>query len=89
MRTVYKYPLSVEKLTVTGGDPRVVHVGVDPAGDDDLPCAWVELDPDGNDTLALTYVGTGQEVPFGWSSHVGSVVTAPGLVWHVYQEDEF
>lgn len=87
MRTVFKYRLSGDGwTTLNGGRPRVVHVGVDPAGEPWQPCAWVELDPEGLTRMRLTYVGTGHDVP-AECSHVGSVVTSVGLVWHVYEDD--
>ena len=85
-RTVYKYQLHYEWKTITGGDPRVVHVGIDPTGDATLPTVWVELDPEvDKDFITLCFIGTGHPVPEGWR-HVGSTVTTVGLlVWHVYQ----
>jgi hypothetical protein len=93
VRTVWKYPLSPDYATrIDGGDPRVVHVGVDPAAatdhDRNCPTAWVELEPDGiGDHLMLVFVGTGHSIPWQDYQHVGSCVTPGGLVWHVYDID--
>jgi hypothetical protein len=93
MRTVWKYTVPVDGLTLTLVDPLVVHVGVDPASPDlELPTVWVEHrlveDPmrrqmDAID-VDLSFVGTGHAVKHN-GAHVGSTVTPSGLVWHVYQ----
>jgi hypothetical protein len=88
MRTVHKFPFREESniTIINGGDPKVLHVGVDPTGDKSLPTVWVELDPhDKVDQLMLTFIGTGHPVPAD-GLHVGSVVTPVGLVWHIYRK---
>ena len=98
MRTVWKYTLTPEvALRIEGGDPRVVHVGVDPFWltkglperlECNVPSVWVELDPDGGDHITLTFIGTGHPAPGGrYDRHVGSCATPAGLVWHVYEID--
>ena len=83
MRTIWKYNLgSTRDVTVQGGAPRVVHVGVDPSQLGSVPTAWVELDPEESGALVLRFIGTGHDVPIGWD-HVGSTV-AGSFVWHVY-----
>lgn len=83
MRTIWKFNLHPDHdVTAHGGTPRVVHVGVDPASDPTLPTAWVELNPGEQGDLALSFIGTGHDVPIGWD-HVGSTVAGP-FVWHVY-----
>jgi hypothetical protein len=84
-RTVHKYALDHGRTTITGGSPQVVHVGVDPAGSDALPTVWVELDPEGEDAITLSFIGTGHVVP-RLHRHIGSVVMPVRLVWHVYQD---
>jgi hypothetical protein len=87
-RVVWKFPIPFDWLTVTGGDPRVVLVAVDPASPEyNMPTVWVELEPGGVGSLALTFIGTGHDVPEG-ASHVGSCITPVGLVWHVYKRNE-
>jgi len=97
MRTVWKYTLTPDvAMRIDGGDPNVVHVGVDPQWLDspvsadmtNVPTVWVELDPDGGDHITLTFIGTGHPVPGGTHDrHVGSCATPGGLVWHVYEVD--
>jgi hypothetical protein len=98
VRTVWKYTLTPDVATrIDGGDPRVVHVAVDPIWlnsplrlrpEANVPTAWVELEPEGGDHITLTFIGTGQAVPLGvYDRHVGSCVTPGGLVWHVYEVD--
>jgi hypothetical protein len=96
MRVVWKFTMIPDmECTITGGDPRVVHVAVDPFWvaqglldrlECNVPTVWVELDPDSAaDELRLVFVGTGHPVPLGQTTrHVGSCVTPGGLVWHVY-----
>lgn len=84
-RTVYKFALQagIDKR-ITSGNPVVVHVGIDPKVSQHEPCVWVELTPNGNDVLDVTFIGTGHPVP-KQMNHVGSCVAAGGaLVWHVY-----
>ena len=92
-RVVWKYTLEPDRVTtIEGGDPRVVHVDVDPASylnvalaQSNLPTVWVELEPGGVGVILLTFVGTGHPVPEDFDmTHVGSCVTPAGLVWHVY-----
>lgn len=93
MRVVWKYTLTPEAASfVQGGDPRVRHVGIDPLWKDEpdrleanVPTVWVELEPEGDDSISLVFVGTGHSIPWGQDSrHVGSCITPGGLVWHVY-----
>lgn len=86
MRTVWKYELPHDAtLKVYGGDPKVVHVGVDPTGHyTNHPTVWVELEPNVEGNLELCFFGTGFDIPDGLE-HVGSCITFHGFVWHVYQ----
>lgn len=89
MRTIHKYTLNADTTrTIGGGAPRVIHVGVDPSGSEELPTVWVELDPDDTghpeNDITLTFIGTGQPIPDN-AAPVGSVVMPVGLVWHVYE----
>lgn len=90
-RTIWKFPLSVDTpIYVTGGEPRIIHVGPDPATTNGpnsfLPTVWAELDPDAHDPdcTAVIFVGTGHDVPHGWD-HAGSCILGP-YVWHVYTQ---
>lgn len=87
MRTIHKFPIGFSDEVIEGHDIRVVHVGLDPADDrPSLPTVWVEYEPDGrepHESLHLSFIGTGHPVPPD-GRHVGSVITAAGLVWHVY-----
>jgi len=96
MRTVWKYTLTPDvAMRIDGGDPNVVHVGVDPQWLDspvsadmtNVPTVWVELDPDGGDHITLVFVGTGHSIPWSDARHVGSCITPGALVWHVYEID--
>jgi len=98
MRKVWKYTLTPEIATrIDGGDPRVVHVGIDPIWlnsplrnrpEANVPTVWVELEPEvPSDHLTLVFVGTGHSIPWSDYQHVGSCISPAGLVWHVYDID--
>lgn len=89
MRTVWKYELDENTLVLQNVDPKIIHVGNDPAGNPIYPTVWVELETDYGpedpiSTLYVIYIGTGHQVPGIGYQHVGSTVTPSGLVWHVY-----
>lgn len=88
-KTVWKFPLVPGHNVITAPASRVVYVGVDPVGAQDGPTVWVECSPDLADddpgSFTVAAFGTGHDIPDAWS-HLGSVVTPVGLVWHVYLE---
>lgn len=86
MNKVWKFPLLHDTNLIGVPVPwRIVHVGVDPQGDPNMPCVWIQVAADPNargQQINLRFYGTGHLIDEG--THVGSVVCASGLVWHVY-----
>lgn len=83
MKTIWKYKLPIRDLTRVEVEfgAKLIHVGVDPAGD---PAIWCEVEPSGKTiVLPLFVLGTGHEIPAAADQHVGSFVDGP-FVWHVY-----
>lgn len=91
MHVIYKYPFrttSPMEIPV-GPDDEVIHVGLDPSGDPNLPCIWMlhrNADVPSRERRTFAFAGTGQPLD-GDPSFFGSVVTADGFVWHVYAEE--
>jgi hypothetical protein len=95
-RIIYKYQVGDHGVIVRGDNQKVILVGIDPKTSDYLPCIWVELhhpladaihDPQrGAQQQRVQYLimGTGWNMEDDESYHVGSAITADGLVWHVY-----
>lgn len=86
MRTIYKFPIQIkgrqkiEFLKEPGTTPRILHVGLDPAG---VPCVWVELYVGTYPhSFEIVIVCTGGKIS-GAKAHVGSFVQ-DCFVWHVY-----
>lgn len=86
MRVVHKFPLEVGVSEFDLCDPVIRHVGQDPSGFDDIPCMWIERDPNGRAThrIIVRWVGTGHSVPDGYDFAGTAVLKSSGLVWHVY-----
>ena len=80
MRAVWKFPLVPGWQTIPA--TRVVHVGVDPMGDQTAPCVWAEVTDQSRGVDVIAH-GTGHEIEHS-AEHVGSVVTPVGFVWHVF-----
>ena len=94
-RVVLKYPL-------TGGEVNEIRTGPNPvvrmvAEQAGTVCVWLEVDQVARDltdpgfaavTVGFVLAGTGwvDAVPES-GTHIGSVNTANGLVWHVYEVD--
>jgi hypothetical protein len=86
-RTVWKYVVGFDDLVLTNLiNPRVVHVGIDPATQE--LAVWIDHHLMGDsytgapDYLRVRVCATGGNVPAGWR-HAGSVIVPP-YVWHVY-----
>lgn len=85
MRTVYKYPVTGPRKTLTVPEGAVLrHVAVQ----DDIPCLWLEVETD-NPTKQVTVSGypTGYHLPEGLY-FLGTVLMHRGdLVFHLYSEE--
>lgn len=98
--TVWKFHLATAGYNLASiqmpAGARPLHVGVDPAapsygyaGAADVLGLWALVDPDApvvHRWFAVT--GTGHPLPTPDATHVGTVVTAVGLVWHVWDAGE-
>lgn len=81
-RVIYKYPLTVQdtpQLIRTGGRALPLHFDYQHDG----LCVWVEQDREGHDALALRVLATGETIPPGTGSYIGTVLVRE-LVWHLY-----
>lgn len=90
MKQVYKYDLAIEGGPSDIMMPRgaaILHVGHQ--GDPEVVHIWAMVDVSEPTTILKTFyvVGTGQDIPepSRWQ-HIGTVVFAVDLVWHVFQE---
>ena len=96
-RIIHKYPLDNRKLDqkeplviTTGRDPVVIHVGARPsrAGIPD-PWVWigVEEGTEGQGSVTLHCLATGDLLPSNTVQHVGTIVDGFNrLAYHWYQE---
>ncbi len=86
MKTVYKYPLTLESRLVISlpEDHQIVHV----EAQCDEPMVWVLLDSDApKRPFQYALVGTGHPVPDEYV-HVRSFQQFDGmLVWHLFAEE--
>lgn len=89
MRTIWKFPLLVTKVTTVEAPrtAKVALVALDP--DSGAPAVWLELDPEAARIERLFEIQpTGGRVEgdggFPDDIHVGSVVDRT-FVWHVYE----
>jgi hypothetical protein len=83
VRTVWKYPLLIEKPTVHAipSDDVIVHVA-DQGG---VPTIWTIVDSD-NELERRTFIvtGTGHPVTDDDASYIGTAV-GPIFVWHIWE----
>lgn len=77
---IYKYRLELGHSELPAGE--ILHVGPNPAGDDDHPYVWIETDPTGP-RQTLTFYGTGM-TPDPNARPVASCQCGP-FMWHVYK----
>jgi len=87
MKTVYKYVLDeTEQKVKTFEGVRFLHVA-NQHGDITV---WAEVETERPECMTVLYVvGTGEEVPDGATTYIGSALMASGnFVFHIYQGDE-
>lgn len=84
---VYKYELERGEGSITlPFGAKVLHFGED---GNQYVCVWALVDPESELTEDFHYeiYGTGHPVPDNEDlKHKGTVVTASGLVWHLFQK---
>lgn len=92
MRTIHKFPISLEEETVhhvphqaRGRPAEVLHVGLDPRGQ---LCVWMLLDPDAawSSFHRFTVIGTGMPVPEA-ATYRGTVRDDP-FMWHIFEYNQ-
>lgn len=86
MRTVWKYGLLVSDTTTVRMPPSARVLRIVPTQVPDELTLWAEVNPDEEPDEQVFHVhGTGHPIPADGRTHVATVPTPHGLVWHVYR----
>lgn len=86
MRTIWKFPLSVTKVTAISvpADAPIRLAAIDPASGG--PAIWIELDEEAPRIERRFWIyGTGHDIDVDSLVHVGSMVDRT-FVWHVFED---
>lgn len=92
MRTIYKYPIDKQNVTIDlPYHHSVVAIGAQPINGgsefsvESTPMIWIEHETERRKSpVRFIVVGTGHEIPMGFV-HVGTVMIST-YVWHVYKD---
>ena len=91
MRTIYKYPLKIQRLQTLSVPKFFMPIKIDWQGDN--LCLWAEVDTDlATGPIKIAMFGTGHELlidgkPFDASWHIDTIQQGD-FVWHFFLVDE-